>query len=133
MRPESPCPPHVATIIATEDDLTPGPKLSDGPMSPKAAIACSKSTKFGEFPASPGCDYRLANRRRAGPLVSGLFGFGGARDDEVVVDAKDPGRGLGLQVRNGCIALAVDDPVEGNVAIFHNNVDGMDSLEADHW
>ena len=51
----------------------------------------------------------------------------GGPGSEVVVDAEDPGSGVGLHVGNGRIALVVDHPVEGNVSIFHDNVDGMEA------
>jgi hypothetical protein len=65
-------------------------------------------------------------------LVRGLFGFGGGTlNDEVIVNAKDPGGGVGLHVSNSRIGLVVDDPVEGNVPILHDDVNGMEAPEAD--
>jgi hypothetical protein len=69
---------------------------------------------------------RRATGGEQAPL-SGLFGFGGGtRNDEVVVDAKDPGSGVGLHAGNRR-ALVVDDAVEGNVSISHDNVNGMEA------
>ncbi len=59
-----------------------------------------------------------------------LFGFGlggGPLDDEVVVYAEGAGGGVGLHTRDGLVAVIVDDAVEGDVAVFYDNVDGMEA------
>ena len=64
-----------------------------------------------------------------------LFGFGlGGRalDDEVVVYAEGAGRGVGLHAGDGLVALIVDDAIEGDVAVFDDDVDGVEA-EADRW
>ena len=72
---------------------------------------------------------QLRRAQKVGPPL-GLLGFACARDVKVVVDAEDPRSPIGLDGGNGRIALVVDYPEEGNVAIFHDNVDGV---EASRW
>lgn len=49
------------------------------------------------------------------------------RDNQEVVDAEHAGYGLGLQACDGLITLAIDNAKQHDVAIFHNNMDGVEA------
>ena len=80
-----------------------------------------------------GAGLNLASAR----MIEGdLFGFGlrgRALDDEVVVDAEGAGGGVGLHACDGLVPLVVDDTVESDVAVFYDDVDGVEADEADRW
>ena len=55
-------------------------------------------------------------------------GFGGLTlDNEVVVDTEGSGGKVGLHSGDGLITLVVDDPVEDYIAIFHDDVNAVES------
>ena len=43
----------------------------------------------------------------------------------MVVDAEGSGGGVGLHAGDGGVALVIDDAVEADVAVFHDDVDGV--------
>ena len=63
----------------------------------------------------------------------GLFGvfFCGfaalSLDDEVVVDAEGSGSRVGLHACDGFIPVVVDDTVESHIAVFYDDMDGVES------
>ena len=72
------------------------------------------------------CLLRVTASGCGAPLLG--FGLGGgALDDEVVVYAEGAGGGVGLHAGDGLVAVIVDDAVEGDVAVFYDDVDGVEA------
>ena len=56
-----------------------------------------------------------------------LFLFRRACDDQIVVYAEGTGGGVGLHTGDCDVAGIVDYAIEGDVAVLHDDVDGVDS------
>jgi hypothetical protein len=99
---------------------------------PFAAFAPGHCRGWGRYPVaiSPR-NAQMTHAEHEVSLVRGLLRFRGrGRNGKVIVDAEDPGSRVGLDAGNGLVSRIVDDAVESNVPIFHDNVDGM---EAPRW
>src|ERR1700754_3650530 len=59
-------------------------------------------------------------------LICSWFG-GRALNDKIVIYAEGSRSGVCLDAGNGGIHLIVDDPIKSDVAVFHDDVNGMEA------